>query len=87
MIALGPTTQVSLIKHEATIIVNLNIGKTKYSQNTRRGEGSYAYTSRMGRTLCTIPPLLFSKKVFSEYVTTFLHVWKRSNNSRGSLCI
>jgi hypothetical protein len=62
MIALGPTTQVSLIKHEATSIMNLNIGKIKYSQNTRRGEGSYAYTSRMGRTFCTIPPLLFSRK-------------------------
>jgi hypothetical protein len=62
MIALGPTTQVSLIIHEATIIMNLNIGKIKYSQNTRRGEGSYAYILRMGRTLCTIPPLHFSRK-------------------------
>lgn len=62
MIALGPTTQVSLLKHEATIIMNLNIGKIKYSQNIRRGECSYAYTLRMGRTLCTIPPLLFSRK-------------------------
>jgi hypothetical protein len=32
MIALGPTTQVSVIKREATIIMNLNIGKIKYSQ-------------------------------------------------------
>jgi hypothetical protein len=50
MIALGPTTQVSLIKHEATIIMNLNIGEIKYSQNIRRGECSYAYTLRIRRT-------------------------------------
>jgi hypothetical protein len=62
MIALGPTTQVSLIKHEATIIMNLNMGKIKYSQNIRRGEGSYAYTLRIRSTSCTIPPLLLSRK-------------------------
>jgi len=62
MIALGPTTQISLIKHEATIIVTLNIGEIKHSQNIRRGEGSYAYTLRIRRTLCTTPPLLFSRK-------------------------
>jgi hypothetical protein len=37
MIALGPTTQVSLIKHEATIIMNLNIGEKIFTKHKKGG--------------------------------------------------